>query len=172
MKFWENIAFFQKFCCQFQNLRLGVCLAKCLKFPKFEAGCAYKLVAYKKTCIKEWLKTHPPSLSVWEVLGKSIEDWSKKLMFDLDVSASSEFWNGGREACWQSTGERLISYPIYTQIYKNKLTMVESGVLIYKTVSDCLVTREQPGEMGFLGRTAFTGSKFVFRFFRAKNCFL
>ena len=46
MKFWEKVAIIQKFCCQFQNLRLGVCLAKCLKFPEFEAGCAYKLVAY------------------------------------------------------------------------------------------------------------------------------
>ena len=42
---WEKVAIFQKFCCQFQNLRLGVCLAKCLKFPEFEAGCAYKLIA-------------------------------------------------------------------------------------------------------------------------------
>ena len=25
-----------------------MCLAKCLKFPKFEAGCAYELYAYKK----------------------------------------------------------------------------------------------------------------------------
>ena len=25
-----------------------MCLAKCLKFPEFEAGCAYKLIAYKK----------------------------------------------------------------------------------------------------------------------------
>ena len=25
---------FKKFCCQFQNLRLGVCLAMCLKFPE------------------------------------------------------------------------------------------------------------------------------------------
>ena len=25
-----------------------MCLANCLKFRKFEAGCAYKLVAYKK----------------------------------------------------------------------------------------------------------------------------
>ena len=48
LKFWEKIAIFQKFCCQFQNLRLGVCLAKSLKFPEFEAGCAYELFAYKK----------------------------------------------------------------------------------------------------------------------------
>ena len=47
----EKTAFFKKFNCQFQNLRLGVCLAMCLKFPEFEAGCAYKLVAYKKKCI-------------------------------------------------------------------------------------------------------------------------
>ena len=38
----------------------------------------------------------------------------------------------------------------------------QSGVLIYKTVTDRLVTREQPREMGFMGRTAFTGSKFVY----------
>ena len=25
-----------------------MCLAKCLKFPEFEAGCAYKRIAYKK----------------------------------------------------------------------------------------------------------------------------
>ena len=25
-----------------------MCLAKCLKFPEFEAGCAYELYAYKK----------------------------------------------------------------------------------------------------------------------------
>ena len=25
-----------------------MCLAMCLKFPKFEAGCAYELYAYKK----------------------------------------------------------------------------------------------------------------------------
>ena len=42
-----KIAFFQKFCCQFQS-EAGVCLAMCLKFPEFEAGCANKLVAYKK----------------------------------------------------------------------------------------------------------------------------
>ena len=29
-----------------------MCLAMCLKFPEFETGCAYKLIAYKKkTCI-------------------------------------------------------------------------------------------------------------------------
>ena len=48
LKFLEKVAIFQKFCCQFQNLRLGVCLAKCLKLPEFEAGCAYELNAYKK----------------------------------------------------------------------------------------------------------------------------
>ena len=41
LKFREKIAFFEKFCCQFHNLRLRVCLAMCLKFPEFEAGCAY-----------------------------------------------------------------------------------------------------------------------------------
>ena len=49
--FWnlgEKVAIFLKFCRQFRNLRLGVCLANCLKFPEFEAGCAYKLVAYKR----------------------------------------------------------------------------------------------------------------------------
>ena len=47
-----KIAFFQKFCIfsksQVQNLRLGLCLAMCLKFLEFEAGCAYKPIAYKK----------------------------------------------------------------------------------------------------------------------------
>ncbi len=43
-----------------------------------------------------------------------------------------------------------------------KQHMRHSGVLIYKTVSDRLVTREQPREMGFMGRTAFNGSKFVY----------
>ena len=43
--------------------------------------------------------------------------------------------------------------------------MCGSGVLIYKTVSDRLVTREQPREMGFMGRIAFTGSKFVYLWF-------
>ena len=45
--FGKKTGIFQKFFCQFQNLRLAVCLAMCLEFPKFEAGCAYKLVAYK-----------------------------------------------------------------------------------------------------------------------------
>ena len=45
---FKECDFFQKFCCHFQNLRLGVCLAMCLKNPKFEAGCAYKLAAYIK----------------------------------------------------------------------------------------------------------------------------
>ena len=36
------------------------------------------------------------------------------------------------------------------------------GVLIYKTVSDRLVTRQQPREMDFMGRTALTGSKFIY----------
>ena len=27
---------------------LAMCLAMCLKFPEFEAGCAYELYAYKK----------------------------------------------------------------------------------------------------------------------------
>ena len=45
-----------------------------------------------------------------------------------------------------------------------------SGVLIYKTVSDRLVTREYPREMGFIGRTAFSGSKFIYlSFFKAKK---
>ena len=41
---------FQRFChiCQFQNLRLGVCLAMCLKVPEYEAECAYKLYAYER----------------------------------------------------------------------------------------------------------------------------
>ena len=43
-KFGKKTAFFF----QFQNLRLGVCLAMCLKFAEFEAGCAYELYAYKK----------------------------------------------------------------------------------------------------------------------------
>ena len=30
-----------------------MCLAKCLKFREFEAGCAYKLVAYKKKRVIE-----------------------------------------------------------------------------------------------------------------------
>ena len=52
------MAFFKKFNCQFQNLRLRVCLAMCLKFPEFEAGCAYKLVAYKKkTCTSRTMPT-------------------------------------------------------------------------------------------------------------------
>ena len=29
----------------------GVCLAMCLKFPEFEAWCAYKLGAYKKKSV-------------------------------------------------------------------------------------------------------------------------
>ena len=35
-----------------------MCLANCLKFREFEAGCAYKLVAYKKkkTCIRHKLR--------------------------------------------------------------------------------------------------------------------
>ena len=40
--------FFRNFFCQFQNLRLEVCLATCLKFAEFEAGFAYELYAYKK----------------------------------------------------------------------------------------------------------------------------
>ena len=36
-----------------------------------------------------------------------------------------------------------------------------SGVLIYKIVSNRLFTREQPRKMGFMGRNAFTKSKFV-----------
>ena len=45
--FCKKIAFFHKFFRRFWNLRLGVCLGMCLKFPKFEAGCTYKLIAYK-----------------------------------------------------------------------------------------------------------------------------
>ena len=51
---------FLKFYCQFQNPRLGVCLemclAMCLKFPKFEAGCAYKLIAYKKKRVRLYVQ--------------------------------------------------------------------------------------------------------------------
>ena len=45
----------------------------------------------------------------------------------------------------------------------------ELGVLIYKTVSDRLVTREQSRKMGFMGRTAFIESKFVFVFLEPKT---
>ena len=35
-----------------------MCLAMCLKFPEFEAGCAYELYAYKKkTCTSEFLRS-------------------------------------------------------------------------------------------------------------------
>ena len=47
-KFKEKIANFDKFCCQPPNLRLGPCLAMCLKFFRFEAGRAYELCAYKE----------------------------------------------------------------------------------------------------------------------------
>ena len=36
----------------------------------------------------------------------------------------------------------------------------ESGVLMYKSVSDRLVTRGQPGETNFVGRTTFPCSNF------------
>ena len=47
-----------------------------------------------------------------------------------------------------------------------------SGVLIYKTVSDRLVIRDQPRGMGFMGKTAFTGSKFIYlSFFQSQKLF-
>ena len=39
--------------------------------------------------------------------------------------------------------------------------LVGSGVLIYKSVTDRLVTRGQPGETNFMGRTTFICSNFV-----------
>ena len=36
----------------------------------------------------------------------------------------------------------------------------QSGVLIYKSFSDRLVTVVQPGDTNFMGRTAFTRSNF------------
>ena len=52
----------------------------------------------------------------------------------------------------------------------SSLRVGHSGVLIYKTVSDRLITREQPREMGFIGRTAFSGSKFIYlSSFKAKK---
>ena len=40
------------------------------------------------------------------------------------------------------------------------IRMYRSGVLIYKTVSDCLETREQPKKRKFMGQTTFFKSKF------------
>ena len=45
------------------------------------------------------------------------------------------------------------------------------GVLIYKSVSDLLVTMEQPRDKNFMGRTTFIWSNFfIIRFAHIKNC--
>ena len=72
--------------------------------------------------------------------------------------------NSGRGTCFQVTRCELLMIIF---------VMEQSGVLIYKTVSDRLVTREQPREMDIMGRTAFTGSKFIYlSFFYSKKLFL
>ena len=54
----------------------------------------------------------------------------------------------------------------------NISNMSHSGVLIYKSVSDFIVTIGQPGDDDFMGRTPFAMSKFVsVRFAHAKTIF-
>ena len=63
-------------------------------------------------------------------------------------------------------------HDLITLLLLNETRLYYSGVLKYKTVSDRLVTREKPRRIGFMGRTAFAGSKFIYlSFFRAKNYF-
>ena len=52
---------------------------------------------------------------------------------------------------------------------KTWVEISHSGVLIYKTASDCPDTRDQPREMDFMGRTAFTGSKFFYNLEQKKR---
>ena len=47
-----------------------------------------------------------------------------------------------------------------TQLVVVATVVARSGVLIYKSFSDCLVTVVQPGDTNFMGRMAFTLSNF------------